>query len=64
MIHKNHYVYIERSKSNFGVMLLYVCDILIAKNKLKYVNKVKALLSPHMEMKHISENIHFLKVKN
>ena len=41
MIEEDHCVYIKRSKDKFVVLSLYVDEILMARNNVKYIKEIK-----------------------
>ena len=63
MIDKDHCVYSKSSRSKFVIMILYVDDILIAKNNIEYLKDIKSWLSSNFEMKDMGNAIYILGVK-
>ena len=52
-----------KSKSNYTILSLYVDDILLARNDIEMLNKIKSELSKKFEMKDIGEASYVLGVQ-
>ncbi len=63
VIHEDHCVYRMSSENMFVIMTLYVDDIMIAGNNLRYLTDVKAWLATNFEMKDMGEAAYILGIK-
>ena len=63
IIHKDHCVYIKRHKGKHVLLSLYVDDILVVRNDLKFVQTIKRWLSSTFEMKDMRKTSYILEVK-
>ena len=63
MIEEDHCVYIKRLKDKFVILSLYVDDILIVGNSIKYILQIKGWLSSKFEMKDMGEVAYILGVQ-
>ena len=60
MIEQDHCVYLNRSKTGFLILTLYVDDILMASNDKKLVSETKVWLSSQFDMKDMGEAAYVL----
>ena len=63
MIDEDHCVYSKSSGSKFIIMILYVDDILIAENNIKYLKDIKSWLSSNFKLKDMGDVVYILGVK-
>ena len=63
MINEDHCVFLKREKGKFIILSLYVDDILIAGNDIKFVIKVKEWLSSQFDTVDMGEAEYILGVK-
>ena len=63
MIDEDHCVYVKRSEDKFVILSLYVDDILLAGNDIRFLVTIKEWLSSNFEMKDMGEAAFILGVK-
>lgn len=62
MIDEDLYIYVKKSNEKFVILSLYVDDILLAKNNLKYVKIFKSWISKSFDLKNMGEVDYILNV--
>ena len=63
MMDEDHCVYVKRLDDKFMILTLYVDDILLAGNNMKYLLTIKEWLSFNFQMKDTGEPSYILGVK-